>query len=39
MQELLESESSVHGTAYFKYGGGERLTERRDRMKEEKGMR
>ena len=37
-KELLESEYPVQGTAYFTYEG-ERLTERRDRMEEEKGMR
>lgn len=37
-KELLESEYPVQGTAYFTYAG-ERLTERRDRMEEEKEMR
>ena len=37
-KELLESEYPVQGTAYFTYEG-ERLTERCDRMEEEKGMR
>lgn len=37
-KELLESEYPVQGTAYFTYEG-ERLTERHDRMEEEKGMR